>query len=675
MLKRSRLLAVFLIFSMLLCAVYLLRWPLFGGMAARMVSEALREQIGAEVFIEGLSGPLFTGIRCQRVEARAVDERAQLRSFTLESLHVEFNPFRLLKDDLSAMIVTAGRGSVSFDGDRLGLPGKEDSGESPFALPTALPVLDLRALDVLVSGSGKKLHLRNTAFSLNAPDLQKTQVGLLEAGDMAITFFESTREWPLIRCPVSYSENQVRLGPLEAGGARNLLDMEISLSQEPRMTAAVRLESRVFSGDLRLTGRIDGADDLGFEADLMLHDIDLAAVPFDWFLPELLPHALQGRLSIEGKVQGCLEDAASLRAEARATVRRGAFDTLSPLDVTLTVEYEQKKISIPKGRVESGSSWLDLLACTIPIQEGEPRLGEAYGEFSFHLNRFTEGVALLGLEGKLVDQLNKSDLQGQGSFRETGIQLDPFLAVVEGGRLKAHGLTVTAHLDEIRVDIQEMEGEYEGKPFDLIDPAGLVFSSFGLESADLAMHAGGGTVNLQGRLSSDLRADIHTEIHDVDLDLIHGLLPQELAGRMQWDGLSLTLDVAGPVTDLTGKVDLRLRRFGFDSLKAKEVRISARRETMDRFDLDELRFTFEPGGDLRLTGGWDMDPFDPWSMPKRFDSVLDIADLDLSGFRGLDPALAAIEGSARIFLQMQGDPADPLGSLSVKADLSGLPPE
>lgn len=643
-------------------------------MLTRFASETLSQTLECDVQIQGISGTILTGIYCKQLDAVSMDELSPLRTLTLEDLEIKFNPLRLITGDLTALDVRASRGCVNYDCDRPGRPSNDDRDSSPFSMPTHIPRVELDLLELSVSGGGYSMQINGGALFLGVGKQADVQSGDIRARTVTFTHAQSTYSLNAVTCPLEYSSNRIRVGPVHTERDDNLLSAEFTWTRQIPLRAKLKLKAKPCGGRLVMDGWINEQGTDSFEAEIGLEEIDLAAIPFPWFLSEPVPYELQGRLSFNGEVRGNLQDAATLEAMAHATLTQGAFDRLAPLDLTLGAAFRQGELSVYEGFGKSDSSWIDITSCTIPIREDGFQVEELSAVFAFRFDRFQKGVECFALDETYSALIARSELEGEGRLGPGHLHLDPARLALDEGEFSFRSLDVAWQEDVTSINVDHVEGQYEGRRFSLVEPAQFKVSSFGLESADLTVQAEGGMVDVEGSISNDLIVDAHTEIWDVDLNLIHDLLPKEVAERMSWEGVSLQLDATGPIDDLTGNLDLRFKKFGYDMFHARDVRILAKRRQPDRLDVDEIRFTLEEGGDVRLAGSAELDPLQPISVPKQFDSKVEITDFELSKLADFDAAMQGLDGTAWIQLELQGDPAAPRGTVTANAELSGLPP-
>src|SRR5436189_1167359 len=95
-----------------LAAVYLLRWPLFGGLLRSKMTELVRKELGAELEVGELGGSLLRSVHARRAILKP-RPGAPFRSAEVERIDVDYG------------FLGSGEPSIRVEGARLVLASKE----------------------------------------------------------------------------------------------------------------------------------------------------------------------------------------------------------------------------------------------------------------------------------------------------------------------------------------------------------------------------------------------------------------------------------------------------------------------------------------------------------------------------------------------------------------------
>ncbi|MHC4944548.1 MAG: translocation/assembly module TamB domain-containing protein [Planctomycetota bacterium] len=627
--------------------------------------------MGIEVRIEGLSGSLITSVRCQRLEAEGADEESRIRSVLLEGIVVEYNPIELMGGDYSRVKIRADKNDALVDLDRAG--SSQDMQDDPFSLPSRLPAIHLASLNLTVNKGGRLWQIDDGALTLGPPDQNGTQEGLVKAQRTVLDAEDLRDEWSRIHCPFSYSERRISIGPLRAGDEENLLEAEAILAEGDRLGADISMIARLFDGHFRVHGCYEEEKNRSLEARIEVDGVDLGAASRWWRKRLGKDYSLGGGLQAEMEVQVELDDLSTLQAGGTLALMEGRFQGVSPIELDLEARFDQNMLEIEKSHAEIGESSLDLSESSIPFRNGLPILEEAQGDLAFLLEDIGEELEEAGLETKHLDLLADADGQGQGEIRNGRLELESLRFYSEKGEISIQDLSLSYTEGEVRAEISRLEGRYARKDFLLLEPATFVFTPDGMETASLMMRSGNGLVHLDAHVSPDMIGKIHADIRDVDLDLLADLLPHGLHERVGWKGFNLALDAEGTLSEITGNLSLTLNEFHYDTLFLRDLHLQARARP-DRIDVETIDCMVREGGFCKASGGWNLTPGDPWTLPERFEALLEIDDLNLGCLEGLNESLKDLSGSADLSLRMEGDPSNPTAKLALQGSMPALPP-
>jgi hypothetical protein len=273
-----------------LAAVYLLRWPLFGGILRSKVRELVRKELGADVQVDDLGGSLLWSIRARRAALRPGPGSA-VRAAQVERLEVRYG------------FLGSGEPSITVDGVRIVLASKE--GPAPPLHETIRDVFSvLRSLRFPGSVTATKVEAvlpdgRSVTLDRGSFDHGAWKVSLRTAGFGVIEGAATLRPDGALSFEGTASEGKIRTARLELGpgdqcplrlsaeidghpltwvgtasfskGRLDRVDGELQVKEGRAQTHADFLTGRVaadvdavlaldeeFKGDLAVTARADG---------------------------------------------------------------------------------------------------------------------------------------------------------------------------------------------------------------------------------------------------------------------------------------------------------------------------------------------------------------------------------------------------------------------------------
>jgi len=676
--RRSRLLTLVLAVLAAILAAYILRWPLFGGIVRGAAVRALESSLGVRAEIGELSGSLIKDVHCRRIDATAADERAVVRAFRLEGLAIRYNFWRLLLGDLSALTLRTAGGELVLDADRPGVGAAPDADRrsEDFALPSGLPVLDLQIERLAVAQGGRFLELGGCVLRMGAPDPGGSQQGGLEAASVDLSSPEADGIWKRLRCPVRFSGgSRLAAGPLRIGEDGNLFQARAEFEDGDPAKVSAHVEAGLFGGVARLQAEVLLEGSVPLRAELEAEDVDAAGLG-DWIsrladFDQPLWGSLSAEASLEGKLAGPILDTLTMRAGCRLS--KGGFADVAPLEAVLEGGISDGAVSIERGRIDSGRSWIVVSEGSIPLRDGRLDMDAAAARFAFALSEATRWLELADVDAGDAGALAGARAEGEGRIAGRVVMGDRIRLDLESDTLTLEDARFLESGEGFRLDVRSLAGRLAELDVELLEPVSVALLPDRIETARLTLGVETSRLILSGRLDRDGTAALHASVSDAGRSLLSGLVPEGAAiESLDWDGLRAELDLSGPLSSPRVRVDCSIASFRYAEHVLDDVSVTARLDE-SRFDLDALNCVVRGGGRLGVRGGWDVPGKDPLALPATAEGVVTIEGLNLAALGSLWPPLAKAAGSLTAELDVKGSPADPACTLTARLDVLETP--
>lgn len=609
--------------ALLLAGAFPLRGVLLAPHLKTALERALEQGLGLDAEAEAIEGTYVTGVTVRNLVTRRPNPEGPVSALGIELLEVAYNPLALL-GGVEALLSSA---RLRVRGARVALvvsdaPAAPEppapapaSGRAPLFLPSRLPVLDVRGVDLALRGPGYRAEVRGLSLVTaegGPPSPSPSEVRLTAErvhlehprlgtgpGDLAAVLL--------------YSPASVTIQDLRFGGGRVAEVFRVGLEGLER--GALNWEARleVFGGRLSVRG--------AYEPGLLEATAEVR---------KLRPDAAFGRLVGAPAVGGALDLDVCVRLDpARLEQVSGDLD-----------------LSLREARIEG----LALESAAVRASAGDGLVRVERAEVRAGPNRAGLKDAQVALADLLEGRLQAAAAQARGrlSLDLGNVPALLQLAGVGPQRLPAsvppHRLTAEASIAASQVTVEEASFEA---------PAGRV----GAENLRIGLPLNGRPLE-----AAVLEGAVAIEVEDLGaLADILGLPP--LAGSLAGGG-----QVTGTLARPEGRLSLRGKGLAYAGVPLGELRLEARAEP-DRLDLDRLQLRRGPDR-LDARGAAALDPL-------RFEGVvLDASVAELARYATLlPPPWDESRGAVSASLRLNGPPLQPEGMVDLSlrgARLAGM---
>jgi len=664
--KRFKLRTILLLLLVLLSGLYLLRWPLLGGLIKQRAAAAISTALGAAVSLDDFEGSLLAGFRCPSLRAEAGDDRAQLRSLSIDEIRIDYNLWKLVAGDLGALSISAGDASLTVDLDRPGIP--DDSakgGPDRFALPDRLPTIDVGLSRIVISQGGRTLSATGGSLSLASPERSGKQKGSLCADRILVTSRDRDDLWSDVEIIVAFEKGALRISLSEACANAGRIEATLAIDSGELSRASLAVDIINSAGSAHLDAKARLEQDIPVEATIRTTDLDLSRIAAEVapFVGRHLP--LWGRLDSAISVTGPLIDPKALKMEVACRLAQGGWLDMEPLDLELSARLSDGGVALERCTI--GGTEVDLVVAdgSLPMKDWVPRLDGASADFTFQLGSVREWARLFDLIGA-EDSLLPTDAHIGGAGRLT----EGILHLTHGRFKSPSALIRLEHAQfgrrdgRLHIEVAELEGDLDGREIALTDPLIVDIDEGRVEIAPTRFTAGTGSILVDAEIKRDRSARIKAVLTGADSSLINLLLPAAgYESRVDWEGLEATLDLSGTTDALSGEMVLSFDRLGNDQIDVEDITFHATL-TPQRVEVQHLHGVLPDGGTVKAQLRWEFDERGLFAEPMEIAGLVEWRNLNLASFKRFGPLAEDAEGTADGSLQFHG------GLAALRTDLT-----
>lgn len=656
MVKRFKLRTILLLLLVLLSGLYLLRWPLFGGLIEQRVTLAISTALGAAVDLGDLEGSLLAGFRCPSLRVAATDDRARLRSLSVDEIRVGYNLWKLAAGDLASLSISASGASCSIDLDRPGIPDTSaGGGRDPFSLPDRLPVADIELGRIVIVQGERALHATGGSLALLSPDERGLQSGSLRAG--RVLFATSDREdlWEDVKANFALEEGALRLSLSQpwAHDGRLATSLAIGAGDSPRATFSVDVTKA--AGRFQLDGEARLGGEIPVDVSIRTRGLDLSHLVdcVEPFVGRRLP--LWGDLDAAISIAGPITNPGALESDIACRVARGGWLHMDPVDLQLSARLDDSGVTVERCAIAGNDVDLTVADGTLPMKDWVPRLDGTSADFNFRLQSAGEWARLFELiGGEDLALLADARIDGEGRLAEGLVHLARGRIESPSAQIRIAHARFGRRDDRLHIEVAELEGEIDGREIALTDPLVVEIAAGRVEIAPTRFSAGTGSIVIDAEINPDRSARVHAALSGADSSLMNVILPA--AGydrRVDWDGLEATLDLRGRVDALSGELVASFDRLRSDQIDLEKISLRATL-TPQRIELHHLRGVSPEGGSLEARLRWEFGEGGLFGDPREIDGLVEWRDVNLASFDRFGPSAEGAEGRAEGSLQFAG---------------------
>lgn len=675
MFKRFKLRTILLLLLVLLSGIYLLRWPLFGGLIRQRAAEAISSALGVAVDLDDFEGSLLGGIRCRSMRLEARDGRSQLRFLSVADIRVDYDLWRLIAGDLGALSISAADADLAVDLDRPGI--RDDSGSSgsgQFALPDHLPAIDILVSRIEIFQGGRALNATGGRLSLDPPDQTGKQRGFLRADRVLASSPDWDELWSDVDVVFVSEKGSLRASLSEPGADDGRLEASLTIDSGEPARASVELDIETTGGSAHIDATARLEREIPVEATIRTSGLDLSrtATELAPFIGRLLP--LWGRLDGTIGVTGPLIDPEALAVEVALRVAQGGWLDVEPLDLDLSARLDDGVVAIERCRIGGSDVDLDVSDGLLPLKDWIPLLDSASADFTFRLGRIREWTRLFDLvDVQDSAVLTGASTAGAGRLTEGVLHLAHARFESRTALIRLERALVDRRNDKLHIEVAELEGDLDGREIALTDPLVVDIAAGRVEVAPTRFKAGSGSILVDAEIMHDRSARIHAVLSSADSSLLNLILPAAgYDSRVDWDGLEATLDLSGTVDALRGDLILDIDRFSNDQIVAEDIALRVNL-TPQRVEVKRFDCSLVDGGRVNAHFGWDLDQRGLFAEPTAMAGSVDWRDLNLAALRRFGSLVDGAEGRADGSLRVDGPLSALAAMLSVRFSVKKTP--
>lgn len=665
--KRTRWLTLLLFLVAVTAGAYFVRWPLAGMLIQRLVLPPLGQELGVELEMEPCTGSLISNAQCPAIRGTAKDDCGSLRRIHLEGISLTYDLPALITGDFSALSIRVERASLLLELDRPGLPG-ESGPDKAVDLPDRMPVIDLAQADLLIKSNDSEVRLDGAAVLLHLPDDSDAQPGALSIREMQFTLGDQIRRYEQVEGLLAYSKNQLALDLLNQAEKREILKLDVRLTDSVPPRAQVDLAA--FDGRAQAQAEIGLTKPHRFETRFHLEDLDLESMPLWVAMVAGAEPDLAGRLLLTGTAAGELTDVKNIQARFESVVDEGRFQELPTMRLRLHAGMESGRIVVERCDLQLGTSWVRITEGSLPLTSEGPDLSRLASRFAFDLHDSKQLLELAELD---TEHLAGIKAEGRGRvegwkllLEEVRFDLNGDYVVVENGELLREG-------EGLRFTFKGLDARLRENELSLLNPAVIRATPERIVVDALDLKLGEGKVHIIGSLDQEKVASARLRLSGIVPNQLRSLLLMEsLPGELDWTGLAGELDLEGTLDAPRAHGRFSVDRAAVQGFQMADFRLEAR--LLDtQVDLSSLAFNVPGGGTIEGRGGWTISHHEPFALPVSIKAAFQVKELDLEALHPFSGTLDGLAGTVTASMDVEGTLDEPRIAVRVGGTMNQPP--
>jgi len=653
--------------------LYQSRLLIISPLIVKVAEQQIRESLGIVSEVKGLSGSFINSVRLDRIRGEAEDPDAQIRAILLEGVQVRYNIFKLLKGDLSAISIEAGRAALVLDLDRKGLRQKDKPKRSNPAIGN-LPLVNIASGAIYIAQKKQSINLEGLGLSLSAPDTQGFQAGRLQVREAGFVIGKGDQSFRNVICPLNYGKGAISLGPIVADQDSAIITADVSFDPSNILNKIeANAQGSILGGDISLNCIIDPDEKTTFEADFTASRIDSMRVAFWTGKLFDVSQPLSGRLSVKCFAKGVLDDIPAMNCAAECSLEDGKYDYFSGLDLDLKGTLQKGFIGIERCDLVAGKSKLHISAGKIPFdwRRLDPHLTSF--RYTFYLEDCERWLKAARLDDEKYASLQNAVINGRGGVDGRRILLEELNLDLIQGKLTLKDTSVALQEGSTEFEIKLLEGVLFEHELALTAPLEGEINKDNLNIRQLKLNLDDGSIWVEGGLNyKAMTADLKGGIAGLESTLVNDFIPSE---KIKWENLKSEFSLHGPVKTPEGKLSLTAAKFNFND-KINLERIALQAEFFaQKIEINSVDLSLQEGGSIAGNLLWRFQDDEFLKLPGAVDCNLKIDKLKPAALCTIWPPLTEAEGVLNGEASISGDLENPDFNIKLNGDIVKTPNE